>query len=563
MMQFAQPLALLALLSIPVIIALHVLRPRRQTLTVSSTSLWSEALRERQRGLGLQKLFRNLSLLLLVLAALAASLALAQPRWLTRSNEHRDIVLVLDVSASMRARSGSGTRLDEAKAAAAELIEGLPQGARALIMTSASKAILRSGFASNAQSLRRTLSAINATDEAGEPRDALALAASLLRSRDDGQIYFITDAAFDTDVGMSGERVQYRVVGRSARNLAITRFDFRAEPGRENRFQVLLSIHNYTDAPVTVPTSVVLERRKLFTRRVDVAANSTRTMLMPFTGKAFGRATASIEIDDDLSSDNRAYAVANASDTTHVLLFSPGNFYLQSVLSALPNVQINMATAASLENIEREARRHDVVIFDRTPAPALPAGNFLLLGALAPNLPFQATGSVIKPHIEGSGESALMQGVDLTGVRIDEALKIPLQRASAGTQRLFWSADSELALALLDEHKRVIVLGFDINRSNFALQAACSMNTNAWLCSVLISTDPISRCKRRFRCSSPALSSGYIHKGSMGRTRKSMRVSPTPSKPVPRTANSSCAHRKARGSCMNSITAHCCTKTPR
>jgi hypothetical protein len=195
-------------------------------------------------------------------------------------------------------------------------------------------------------------------------------------------------------------------------------------------------------------------------------------MLMPFTGRAFGRATASIDIDDDLSSDNRAYAVANVSDTTHVLLFSPGNFYLQSVLSALPNVQINLATAASAENIEREARRHDVVIFDRTPAPALPAGNFLLLGALAPNLPFQATGSVIKPDIKGSGESALMQGVDLTAVRIDEALKIPLQRASASTQRLFWSADSELALALLDEHKRVVVLGFDINRSNFALQAA-------------------------------------------------------------------------------------------
>ena len=129
-------------------------------------------------------------------------------------------------------------------------------------------------------------------------------------------------------------------------------------------------------------------------------------------------------------------------------------------------------TAADLDNIEREARRHDVVIFDRTPAPALPAGNFLLLGALAPNLPFQATGSVIRPNIQGSGESALMQGVDLTGVRIDKALKIPLQRASAGTQRLFWSADSELALALLDEHKRVVVLGFDINRSNFALQAA-------------------------------------------------------------------------------------------
>ena len=113
-----------------------------------------------------------------------------------------------------------------------------------------------------------------------------------------------------------------------------------------------------------------------------------------------------------------------------------------------------------------------MVIFDRVAAPILPAGNFLLLGSLSPRLPFQSTGSVSKPDIQGIGDSALMQGVDLTGVRIDEALQIPPQTSSADIQRLFWSADSDLALALLDERKRVVVLGFDINRSNFALQAA-------------------------------------------------------------------------------------------
>ena len=480
MMQFAQPLALFALLSIPIIIVLHLLRPRRQSITVSSTSLWTEALRERQRGLGLQKLFRNLSLLLLVLAALVAALALAGPRWLTASSEHQDIVLVLDVSASMQARFGSSTRLDEAKALALQLIDGLPSDGRALIMTSAGKAVLRSGFERNGPLLRRTLAAVRASDEAGQPRDALALATSLLRNRDDGQIYFITDGAFDDEIGLSGARIQYRLVGQgegeglgaNARNVAITRFDFRTEPGRADRFQVLLSLRNYTDASLTLPTSIMLERRQLFARSVEVAAGTTRTLVMPFAGKARGRATARVKYDDDLSIDNQAYAVANISEPTHVLLFSPGNFYLQSVLSALPNMQVDLASAEQLSNIEREAQRYDVVIFDRVQAPVLAAGNFLLLGNLPPNLDFQSTASVFQPHILGSGDSALMQGIDLTGVRIDEALKIPLQRSSPGLQRLFWSADSELALALLDERKRLIVLGFDINRSNFALQAA-------------------------------------------------------------------------------------------
>jgi hypothetical protein len=94
----------------------------------------------------------------------------------------------------------------------------------------------------------------------------------------------------------------------------------------------------------------------------------------------------------------------------------------------------------------------------------VPAGNFLLLGTVPPDVGFQATGSVVQPRIQGSGDSALMRGVDLTGVRIDEALKIPIQAASPGLQRLIWSADSELALALLDPHKRMVVLGFDLNQ---------------------------------------------------------------------------------------------------
>lgn len=484
MMQFAQPLGLLALISIPVIVLLHLLRPRRRTITVSSTALWAEALRERQRGLGLQKLFRNLSLMLLILAALVASLALAEPRWLTESTEHHDIVIVVDASASMRARAARGTRLDEARGIALQLIDGLPQGGRALIITSAHKAVLRSGFETNTQLLRRVVEAIEHTDEAGNPHDALALAASLLRSREDGRVYFITDAAFQTPLGMGGERVRYRLVGQnsndSAGNVAITRFDFRTEPGRENRFQVLLSIHNFSATPVTVPVKVELENRELFNRDVEIAANSTRTLVMPFSGKALGRATASIDLDDDLPSDNRTWAVTNVTERTHILLYTSGNFYLQSVLSALPNVELTVASPEDLgnsqdndlNNLERKARLHDVVIFDRVPVPQLPAGNFFLIGTLPPNLAVQSSGTVLTPRIQGNSDSALVEGIDLSAVRIDEALRIPPQPAGAGIQRLFWGTDTELALALLDERTRIVLLGFDIARSNFAIQAA-------------------------------------------------------------------------------------------
>ena len=85
-------------------------------MVVSSSTLWSEALRERQRGIGLQKLLRNLSLLALLLFAIALALALADPGWVTRAAETGDTVLIVDVSASMQAREGNATRFEGGEA---------------------------------------------------------------------------------------------------------------------------------------------------------------------------------------------------------------------------------------------------------------------------------------------------------------------------------------------------------------------------------------------------------------------------------------------------------------
>jgi hypothetical protein len=471
--EFAQPWALLALAALPIVVALHLLRPRRRTLAVSTTALWREALRERERGLGLQRLLRNLSLLLILLAALAAALALGDPRWLTRAVEGEDTVLVLDASASMQAREGTGTRFARAVNEAHALIDALPDGARLLIMSSARRALLRTGFERDKDTLRRALDAIAPGDEAGRPRDAIALALSLLGSRERGRVQFITDAAFDPQAVPDSPRVVLHTIGAPARNLAITRFDIRPEPGGEERFQVLLTIRNYTDAALSVPTTVTLERRTLIERAVEVAANAEHTVVLAFRGKALGRASAHIDAGDALAADDRAFAVVNVPEPLRVLLVTPGNFYLESVLGALPATEASITPEVAADSLARLARAHDVVIFDRVPAPRLPPGNFMLIDASAPGLPWRDAGTVAMPQLAGRGASALLRDLDLAAVRIDAARRLVLDEPPpAGLQRLFWSADTDLALALLDGDRRLVYLGFDLARSNFALQTA-------------------------------------------------------------------------------------------
>jgi hypothetical protein len=471
--ELAYPLALLSLLAIPLLIALHLLRPRRRRIVLSTTTLWQAALKDREPRVGLRTLLRNLSLLLLLASALALGLALAGPQWLTRTSEGADTVLVLDVSASMKTRSGIGkTRFDLALAEASNIVDSLPREGRMLVMTSGHKALLRTGFEADRDALRRALAQIRPGDEAGRPREALALALSLLRGRERGRIYFLTDGAFDPDVDPGSPQVVFRVVGGPARNVAITRFDFRQELASEDRFQVLMTVRNYTDAPVVVPASVSLDDRVLFRRSLALAARAEETLVLPFTGRARGQAIGRIEVDDDLAADNQAFAAVNTDDPLRVLLFTRGNFYLESVFQAMPNLDLVQRDWSPAEDIARLALSYDVVVFDGIAPPQLPPGNFLLVNTVVPGLPFSDSGRFVQPGTLDRGPSALMGDADLAAVRIDRARRVVIDKPVPGLQRLFWSKETDLALALLDDGRKLVYLGFDLARSNFPLQAA-------------------------------------------------------------------------------------------
>ena len=473
MIQFAYPLALLALVAIPLIVVLHLLRPRRRRVVLSTTALWREALEDRIRGLGIARLLRNLSLMLLIAIAAALGLALSGPQWLTDTGERADTVLVLDVSASMKTRAGIGaTRFDQALAEAQRIVEGMPREGRMLVMTSGRSALLRTGFESDRGALARVLSQLRAGDEAGQPRAALALALALLQGRSQGRVYFLTDGAFGADVDPRSPQVAFRIVGGPARNVAITRFDVRQEPAADERFQVLLTVHNYSDAAVTVPASVKLDDRTLLDRPLEIKPRDQQTLVLRVEGRAAGRAVARIAVDDDLPADNQAYAAVSPDALLRVLLFTRGNFYLESVLEALPGLELVKREWSGAEDLARLASVHDIVVFDGVDAPPLPPGNFVLIDAVAPGLPFSAAGQAERPAIVGRGSSALMRNVDLTAVRIERARRVAVNGAVPGLQRLFWARETDLALALIEGDVRLIYLGFDLGQSNFALQVA-------------------------------------------------------------------------------------------
>src|SRR4051794_22720678 len=133
-MPFATPLALLGLVFVPAVVAMYLLKLRRDEAIVPSTLLWNRLVADIEANAPWQRLRRSLLLLLQLLLVIALAILAARPFVERPAGLARDIVLVIDASASMGATDVVPNRLGAAKQAAIDALRDLPSGGRASVI---------------------------------------------------------------------------------------------------------------------------------------------------------------------------------------------------------------------------------------------------------------------------------------------------------------------------------------------------------------------------------------------------------------------------------------------
>jgi hypothetical protein len=133
-MPFLAPLAIAGLAFVPLIVAFYMLRLRREERSVSSTYLWQQLVRDVEANAPWQRLRRSLLLLLQLLLVFILVIAAARPFLERPAGLARDLVLVMDASASMGATDVFPDRLTAAKRAAADALAELPSNGRVSIV---------------------------------------------------------------------------------------------------------------------------------------------------------------------------------------------------------------------------------------------------------------------------------------------------------------------------------------------------------------------------------------------------------------------------------------------
>ncbi len=467
-MSLIAPLALLAAAVVgPLIVAMYLLKLRREERTVSSTFLWQRMVRDVEANAPWQKLRRSLLLLLQLLLMLLLVFALARPYLAAQGISGRNLIIIIDHSASMGATDEPPSRLDAAKAKAFQLIDQLPDGGRATIIAAGGQMEVPAAATSDRRELRRAIEQIRLTNSGGSDfSQALTLAAALAAREEDSEVAIISDGnvTLPQDLRVPAT-VSYFPVGRSTENVAVSAIALQPGPAGQTLF---VQAANYGQAPTERRLDIYLD---------GAAFNAYNLTLDPGREQSIiAEIPAQVEVvearlagEDALPADDRALAVSTLGEALNVRLVSDGNRFLETGLSLLPGIRVTTVPTSTTTFTETVAQV-PVTILDGVTPQELPPGNLLFIGPLRSTEFFSVTGEIEFPVVRpAGGDDPILRNVSLSEVSVLKAARI----VPGSWGRVVVDSDGAPLLVVGErDGRRVAVLAFDLHHSDLPLQVA-------------------------------------------------------------------------------------------
>jgi len=481
--------ALWWLLLAAIIIFFYLLKLKRKRTVVPSVLLWKRALEELEANAPFKKLRRSLLLILQLLALVALVFALARPLFITRALASGSSIIIIDSTASMSARDeDGGSRLDHAKQLAREMIDALGGNDRAAIIESSSRVTVRSPLTLDRAALASAIRDVQETDAPGNLTDALRLAEQIAKSEREASVVVISDgsgspiaSAADSPLAVSaraaapsrGIAVRFVQVGRRSDNVGIVAMNSRQLSGTGRR-ELFASIANFGDRERAFGVELRVDRKLVDARTIDVGANDRSAVVFDTLPREGGLAELKLDVEDDLASDNVAYAFLPGGRRIRVGVSSENPFLLEA-LAANPDVTASKVGASS------SASELDCIVSDG-------AGGFeserpmLVINPSDAEGLWRTTGARERPEITSVERShpinSYLSYADLHVEAIARREVAPWLKpvVSAGNDPLIWAGD--------DRRRRVVMIGFDLARSDLPLKVEFPIllaNSLSWL----------------------------------------------------------------------------------
>jgi hypothetical protein len=464
------------------VVFLYWLKPPPRRVVVPSTLLWDRLLKEKKRNTFLDRLRWLLSLLLALTIGLSVAAGVGRPELSSPSQDIRNIMVVIDNSATMATLTADGfTRWEHAVAHAGRFLRQGSASGKFLILDTSGQA---------------------PPGEPGDRRSALEVLTGLTVSLGgapefpdlpelDAEIFFISDGVMVDGAPPEATLIS---VFEPAHNVGITAFEIEALPSEPTRYHAFVQMKNASPVAkqVTLRLSGAVEGGIRDT--LTLQADETQARFIDLSGFGRGPVRAVVTADADaFSADDYAYGFLPIRTQTRVALITPGSLYLENVLADEPRLSLEVIRPSQYN----PSVSADVYIFDRFAPPQAPGGPSLLF--LPPDAGWLSrTLDVVEVPEAPAWNPAhpVLRFVALEDLRIDRAARIGVpadrdaQASSAGepgggSVSEVVVGNRSLPLVLVsDQADRIVRVSFALEDSNFALQPGFPIflaNTLGWL----------------------------------------------------------------------------------
>ncbi|SHJ68100.1 N-terminal double-transmembrane domain-containing protein [Anaerobranca californiensis DSM 14826] len=404
-MAFLTPLGLVALLALPVIILLYLVKRKRNIFTVPSVFLWEKLDRPSHSHFNVNKLLKNLLLYLQLLVALLLALSIATPVISGLGKEEGNIIVILDTSVSMAVRSEDKSRLEEGVEKLKRLIDGKGKNSYMAIISGGE---FLTGLTKDKEQLYQSLEKVKIKGETFNLEENFLLAQSLGETLDNVEVFLISDGNF-AELDYINLPFTYLPVGKgSVQNLYLNNMII--EEGR-----LLLQVGNNGEKDLATYINIYnSEGERVGRRKVEIKEGTSLDLIwrnLPPSPWYMGE----IELKDDFLEDNLYFGVEEKGEEGKVLLVTKGNPFLEKALLINPNLKISKISPDKFS--KGLLTGYDIYVFDGFLPEELPQGAMLIFDPPYPNGHFPLT-KPQKINYIFSKSSPLLNFVDLTDVNI-------------------------------------------------------------------------------------------------------------------------------------------------
>ena len=505
-MQWLTPLTALyaAAVTVPLLLLLYFLKLKRREQIISSTLLWKRAVQDLQVNAPLQKIRRNILLLLQLLMLLAILLALAGPILSLTSGPARRYVLLIDRSASMGANDVAPTRLDAAKQQAGTFVESLRdkaffslrgQSDQVMIISFDDRAKVMCNFTSDKHQLHSAIEAITAGDGGSALAEAITVAKAFAQSpgteannrsaEAPAQLILFSDGKIRDleQIAVGPDELIFNCIGRSRRNIAVTAMQARRSYENPEEVSVFATIANFDSEPASCDVQLSINDDVQAIRAVTIPPHQTsENTVAAQPGKVSIDFSLShvdsgvLEVrqlkPDSLPCDDAAWAILSPPRKLAVLLVTTGNIVLASALQACPLARLEVRSPDEFEAIDFGAlsveQPYDVIVLDNHVPARLPRCRYLVFGhppdGIDVSVPEELKNQVI---VDWRPRHPVLKYVNLMNLFAAKSFKMVLPR-DADVLAQFGQSP---ALALVRRTGSIFLLaGFDILQTNWPFE---------------------------------------------------------------------------------------------